>query len=568
MKKQVEAILFLSKGPERFPLLKEKLAPDFSLEQIPVGLEIKDVSGDTFAAIMVDLSDPSVLNVLKEAKGNSSLASLIIFAIEKEGDSKVLEEALASGVTDCFPLEEKPELVKIRIKGFICAKKKKALEDENEKLKQSLVEEKKIIEENSIDLLTKLPSRDGFYLKMISQIQSGGEETQTVGVFDVDNFKLFNDIYGPGNGDRLLAIWGKRLRDVDDGGCALGHITADRFAFCAPKWKIMPQKFVDMMIDAAKAAFPDFLFVGRLGLYEVPKGDIEAASILDKALLAGRSLKGDYSRHFCYYDKTMREKLVKEQALISRFEKSIKEKRFFPYYQIQVDLLSGKIIGAEALARMKDEEGNIVSPSEFIPLFEANGLIATLDALMLESICQDMVAWKKSYLAIPPMSINLSRKELYNSSFPADIKKVINSYNLDTRLFRFEITESAYMENTEQLLFAIAALKKEGFVIEMDDFGSGYSSLNSLREMPVDILKLDLLFLRSATDSPKGKIILSDTIRLAADLHLPLIAEGVETEEQATFLKNLGCRYVQGYLYSHPEPEDEFRKRLPDAIKK
>lgn len=563
MEKQPWAILFLSESPERYSILKDKIAPNFALEARPQGIDIKDLSSTDLFGLVVDLDDPKALEIVKSVKNNPSLSSLALFAIENGRDPKILEDAIANGVIDCFSLDEKPALINMRMQAFLCAKKKQLLEEENGDLKSRLAADKKIIEENSTDQVTGLLTRESFFLQMVSQVQRGGEEKQVAGVFDIDNFKLFNDIYGPVNGDRLLGLWGKKLIEVDDDNCALGHITADRFGFCAPKWRVEPEKILDMMINVAKTAFPDFLFVGRLGLYEIPSGCLDAHSIFDKALLAGRSLKGDYSRNYCYYEEKMREKLVKEQVLLSRFDKSIKEKRFFPYYQIQVDLVSGKIIGAEALARMKDENGQIVPPGEFIPLFEGNGLISTLDTLMLENICRDMKKWKNDGLALPPLSVNLSRKELYNPNFPSSLKKIIMNNGLDPRLFRFEITESAYTENTAQFLSAIDAIKKEGFVIEMDDFGSGYSSLNSLREMPVDILKLDMLFLRSALSSPKGKIIMSDTVRLAADLRLPLIAEGVETEEQAAYLKSVGCRYVQGYLFSRPEPEEDFRKRLP-----
>ncbi|WP_455717695.1 EAL domain-containing protein, partial [Anaerosporobacter sp.] len=232
------------------------------------------------------------------------------------------------------------------------------------------------------------------------------------------------------------------------------------------------------------------------------------------------------------------------------------------YYQPKFDLSTECVIGAEALVRWKHPQYGFLSPAEFIPIFEKNGFISELDYYVWDCVCQKLDSWIETGHQLMPISVNVSRVDLYNPKLPELLFGLIMKYNIPIQYLHLEITESAYTDNAKRMIDIVNQIRQIGFVIEMDDFGTGYSSLNMLSDLPIEILKLDMSFLKNNVGRSSGRSVIQFVINLAKWLGLFVVAEGVETQEQAIFLKNMGCDYAQGYYYSKPIEDADFEKLL------
>ena len=237
------------------------------------------------------------------------------------------------------------------------------------------------------------------------------------------------------------------------------------------------------------------------------------------------------------------------------------------YFQPQVNYDDGKLVGVEALARWNHPREGLISPDRFIPLFEKNGFILKLDTYVWEHSCRYLREWmNRAGGEVLPLSVsvNISRYDVYTPGLCETLKDLVEKYRLPASALRLEITETAYMDDPSQMLDVVKELQGAGFVVEMDDFGAGYSSLNTLKDVPVDVLKLDVRFLTKSENDARGGMILSSVVRMAGWLNLPLIAEGVESKHQADYLKSLGCCYMQGYYFGRAMPAEKFTDWLKD----
>ncbi len=278
--------------------------------------------------------------------------------------------------------------------------------------------------------------------------------------------------------------------------------------------------------------------------------------------MACNSVKGIYDVNYAFYDDRFMENLRAEQVIIDNMKLALTDRQFIVYYQPKYDLSIEKPAGAEALVRWIHPELGFMPPNDFIPLFERNGFITDLDIYVWDTACKDMSDWIKAGHQPIPISVNVSRADIYNPNLTTILLDLIQKYDLDPQYLHLEITETAYTENSTQLIHVVNQLKSLGFIIEMDDFGSGYSSLNMLAEISIDILKLDRGFIQNEMTNEKSKGILNFVVGLAKWLKLPIVAEGVETKEQIQSLKVLGCEYVQGYYYAKPMPKEDFEKHV------
>ena len=261
----------------------------------------------------------------------------------------------------------------------------------------------------------------------------------------------------------------------------------------------------------------------------------------------------------------MRRKMLMEQKILDTMVESLLREDFLVYLQPKVQLGTGKMIGAEALVRWRHPELGMISPAEFIPVFEKNGFIYSLDMYVCRKTCEILKRWKETGMHGIPIAVNVSRMDIYHGDLPEQFGKLIETYGLKPQDLHLEITESAYISDSQQLLAVVERLRDSGFVVEMDDFGSGYSSLNTLSELPIDVLKLDLKFLREETETKRRHATMQAVINLALELGLQVIAEGVETKQQAQRLALMGCQYAQGYYYGHPMPQEEFEEHFMDC---
>ena len=421
------------------------------------------------------------------------------------------------------------------------------------------------LEAPRIDAATGLLSKEAFFDEAAAYLRHSGARDVSIVCFDVDHFKLFNDLHGLDCGDELLRYLGRALalRFSPDEAQPLARLAADTFALCATG--IRPECVERILVDISSECPNGIDAIVRAGVYRIEDPASPVSIMCDRAVIALRTVKGSYFDRVALYDPGMREALVLEREVVAGIESALREDRIELFLQPKCNIRTGKIVGAEALARWRHPERGIVAPGEFIPLIERNGLVRSLDLRVWEKTA----AWIRGLIdegvQPVPVSVNVSRADIYLVDVAAELHALVERYGIDPSLIEVEITESAYSERPDRIVAAFDALAERGFTVLMDDFGSGYSSLNMLKDINVDVLKIDMRFLDR--DDRRSKDIMESVIRMARWLDLPVIAEGVETREQVNFLLDVGCSYAQGYYYARPMEAAAFEALLTDGSK-
>ena len=376
--------------------------------------------------------------------------------------------------------------------------------------------------------------------------------------FDILRFKAVNDIFGNAEGDRLLKHIAEAMKQVlkpEDFSC---RSNADRFLFFTKTSGKELGVIVDKLMDQISDFDLPFEIMCNMGIYVTCDTVLPAGMMIDRARLAQSTIKGSYTIKVSYYQESLRAAMLTEQDILAIAGRALEEQHFVLYYQPQYNHADGTIIGAEALVRWKHPDRGLISPGIFIPIFEKNGYISKLDFYVFEHACQLLQRCREEQLPMVPISTNFCRHDIFLTDFAEKLEEIRKRYDIPARYLRVEITESAIMGSNEQVNEMIKRLHIYGYIVEMDDFGSGYSSLNVLKDIEMVVIKLGMLFLSEDTNSARGGTILSAVVRMAKWLKVPVIAEGVETLKQADFLRSIGCNYIQGYLYSRPLPEEQY----------
>ncbi|MEG2932685.1 MAG: EAL domain-containing protein [Gordonibacter sp.] len=412
------------------------------------------------------------------------------------------------------------------------------------------------------DALSGLLSRRGFSAKTQSLVSAHPDERYVLVYGDIDRFKVYNDRFGTAAGDQLLAAVGAVIRKALPEHAVAARLRADHFVSCLPRSAFDPDRILALFDDWFTSYRQDFTFFVRLGIFAIDDPELDVSLMCDRALLALRSAKSSAdSSKYAFYDKTLRDSVIKEQELAGEMATALDQGQFPLFFQPQYSYATKRMIGAEVLARWDHPVKGLLGPLEFIPVFERTGLIYDFDHYIWEQSCQCLRAWIDRYglERTPRLSVNLSRIDIYQEDLCEQLCGLIAKYAIPKGMLHIEITEGAYTEAPVQLVGIVAKLQEAGFQIEMDDFGSGFSSLNTLKDVPIDVLKLDMGFL-DARESTRGGLILASVVRMARWLDLPTIAEGVETPEQAAYLASIGCTYMQGYLFSRPIALEAFEE--------
>lgn len=415
------------------------------------------------------------------------------------------------------------------------------------------------------DALTGLYNRQAFYRHVREVLDDNRSQKFVLVRYDIDRFKAYNDMYGTQAGDKLLAVLGRAIRQNHWPELSVfGRIEADHFCALLPVSEFDAETWGETHLKWLGGITQNYRLTSSVGVYEITSHEVDVSLMCDRALLALRTVKDNYASKVAWYDEGLRKQLVKEQALVEEMEQALWEEQFILYFQPQINYETGALVGAEALVRWQHPKRGLIFPDEFIPLFEKNGFILKLDTYVWERSCRYLRRWLDMIGTITPfsVSVNISRYDIYDTELCRKLMALVEKYQIPPALLKLEITESAYMENPEQLLDTVRELQKLGFIVEMDDFGAGYSSLNTLKDVPVDILKLDVRFLSHGEDDERGGLILSSVVRMARWLKLPVIAEGVEDAAQAEYLKSLSCFFMQGYHFGKPMPAEDFEALL------
>lgn len=412
------------------------------------------------------------------------------------------------------------------------------------------------------DELTGIYNKQAFYTKTKEMLLDNPDKNFDLLRINIERFKVLNDLFGESTGDKLLRYIGKFLKEINLPLCVSGRLYADNFVVCYEAGKGDSRRMINTLQMVADSFAINNRTILSFGLYRIDDKTLPVSVMCDRANMALWKAKGNFKNPYCEYDEKMRQQVLKEQKIINAMEMAIQNKEFTLYLQPKYNIEKGAIIGAEALVRWISQENGFISPGDFIPVFENNGFVYEVDKFIWEESCRYLRKWLDEGREVHPISVNVSRIDLYDPKLVKHLVDLREKYQLPSQYLELEITESAYTEDPEQIITITRQLREAGFVILMDDFGTGYSSLNMLKDIQIDVLKLDMGFLKSSDYSAKGGNILTAILKMAESLKMQTIAEGVETKEQVEFLKGIGCKYVQGFYYSKPLPVGEFEKLI------
>lgn len=411
------------------------------------------------------------------------------------------------------------------------------------------------------DQLTGLYNKNTF-LRVTKGMLKSQELNQFVFIrMDINQFQLLNQLYGFEEGDQLLKYIARLLvenrKQVPYFTC--GRYRADVFCICMQyKGENNLLQFINEIRTKVNQYPLSHVIVPVFGIYVIEDNQDNIEAISDKANYAAKRCKGNYIKNYAFYDDSISAQLLREQKIINSMQAALDKEQFVLYIQPKYDLHTNMIDGGEVLVRWMVPEQGMVPPGDFIPVFERNGFIMKLDFYVWEHACKIIRRWLDEGKTPYPISVNISRVSLYNPKLAQVIHGLVEKYHIAPSLLQLELTESAYTTSPSAIKDAMQQLQEYGFCILMDDFGSGYSSLNTLKDISVDILKIDMKFLSDSDMPGRSENILASVVRMAKWLDMPVIAEGVEKESQVSFLRSIGCEFVQGYYFAKPMPVEEY----------
>lgn len=409
------------------------------------------------------------------------------------------------------------------------------------------------------DHLTGLYNKEYLYESARAMLDSNPHADFVVVGIDVKDFKIVNDIFSSDFGDTTLRAIGEWIRATVGDDALCGRLTGDKFGIVT-----RASDFDDASINDSLNHFAvtdgenNQSILLHLGVYAVKERDIDVSVMFDRAFLALDTIKNDYQVHIAYYGDAMRDEVVWGQAISAQLSGAIAQRQMVPFLQPIVDA-AGMVVGAEVLVRWIHPTEGFLPPGRFIPVFEKNGMIAELDVYMWRCACELLSEWQNQGIDLF-LSVNISPKDFYFMNVFEVIRGMASEYGIDPRKLRLEITESVVMTDLEKRLNILDNLRRCGFLVEMDDFGSGYSSLNLLKDMPVDVLKIDMMFLYGSKDRRRAETILQTIVDLSRNLGIPSLTEGVETMDQLSMLRKMGCDLYQGYYFAKPMSVSDFEQ--------
>lgn len=418
-----------------------------------------------------------------------------------------------------------------------------------------------IVNQLTWDALTRLYSQEFFYRRVGELFSANPDVAYDIVCSDVANFKALNDRYGKQNCDLLLHDLAFRISELLPGFLAGGRLGNDTFAFLITHQP--DHDWTGLLDEVPRGLFATNLSI-KFGVVENVDKGIAVSLSCDRATLALDQVKDSFGVSVAWYNEELRQRQVQEQVIIESAEQALRDRQFVVYYQPKHDLATDETGGAEALVRWVHPELGFVRPDEFIPLFERNGFVSRLDLYVCEEACRQIRRLQDLGLRAVPISVNVSRMDFDLPDLAERIAALADAYGIDHALLHIELTETAYADNPDRVKDALTDLRREGFLIELDDFGSGYSALASLNVLPLDVMKLDMTIIRQAASLGDYRIAHA-AIQMAQFLGLKTVAEGVETLAETQVLRELGCDYVQGYCYSRPLTKDEFETYMANG---
>ena len=532
------------------------LGQDYEVSYAENGREALELlqSGEyMFSLVLLDLLMPEIdgYQVLTIMREDENLKQIPVMVMTSEKDAEVVSIRL--GAVDFLTKPyDMPDVIQARCQRII-----------------EMSEGKNIIRSAEKDSLTGLYTRE-FFFEYIRQLEKYNTDHVTdVVVLNIVHFRMINEMFGRAEGNRVLQtlalIMEERLQGIEGIGC---RPEGDTFYWYGDHNEEMAE-LLGLIQKDLMDAFPEARVRLRAGVYPNADHSTEIEHRFDCAKRACDKIREDYSRQISFYNSDMEGREVYHERLIRDIDDAIANHDLVVYFQPKYGILmdTPRLRSAEALIRWKHPELGMISPGDFIPLFESNGLIQKLDHYVWEEAAKQIRRWRDTYGFTLPVSVNVSRVDIYDSGMEEKLQQILEENDLQPQDLILEITESAYAENARRLVEVVEHLRRMGFMIEMDDFGSGYSSLNMLTTITIDVLKMDMKFIRNMLKDDRCLKMVELVLDIARYLGVPVVAEGVEEDGQLQILKDWGCEIVQGYYFSKPVPAEEFEAFLEEEAR-
>ena len=530
------------------------LEDDYEVLYAENGREALDMMrehAEGLSIVLLDLMMPvmSGFEVLEAVRDDEQLSRIpiIVMTADKSAELEALQMGAADFLTKPFDMYE---VIVARVGRII-----------------ELSEGRKLISAAEQDPLTMLYNRSFFFEYANRLFRYHSSKHLDAVVMNIEQFHTINALNGREFGDSVLRCIGDEIRSFlgETEGIAC-RMDADRFViYCLGQSDY--RGLLDRFQKRVNGISSNVNIQLRMGVEPWIEG-VEPIQLFDRASAACNMVRGNYQNPLMIYNEDMRKRELLNQRLLNDLRTAVEEKQFKVYYQPKYDIQCDppKLYGAEALIRWKHPELGMISPGDFVPLFEGNGLISVVDQFVFMETAKQVAEWKRKYHLNLPVSVNISRSDLFDSTLTNRLVRLIEDNGLEYRDIELEMTESAYTDNARQVLQVICGFRSLGFEVDMDDFGSGYSSLNMLSDMPLDVLKMDMKFVRNIENNETDLRLVNLILDIAAYLKLNVVAEGVETEGQLTLLKKAGCRLVQGFYFSRPVPPEEFESFIESEL--
>ncbi len=423
----------------------------------------------------------------------------------------------------------------------------------------------KVVQDSALtQYLTGLPNSGGFIAHATKLVESKEIFKYDMFFFNLKSFGLISRRYGLSEGDEIMKRYAKKLREFCADDEIIAHFGGDNYTALIKKEKT--QKFLDFIsavpVYGMKNDRQEEIKIAAVtGVYAIDESLKEPGQLISRAAMALNYAKNVANKPYVFVNKAMSTRIYRQKQIEDRYEEALANDEFRIYLQPKVDIQTGEIVGAESLARWFCN-GVVIYPTEFVPILEQEGMVASLDLYVLKKTCEFIKKWREKGIEPVQVSVNFSRKDLYYKHLAREIVKIIDDSGVERELIQIEVTETAGEDERILMTSFLTSLRNKGIDTAIDDFGSGYSSLSNLRDFPVSVIKIDKSFIDNESVNNNDEIVLRNIIRMCDELNIMALTEGVEKPEQVELLKNVGCRYAQGFLYDNPLPEPDFEKRL------
>ena len=538
-------------------LLKNILKDTYRVYEAGNGQEAINMltAGDrTYSLVLLDLNMPVMGGIefleIRRKREDLKKVPVIVMTADAEAEVRSIKLGAADFITKPYSL---PEVILTRIERII-----------------ELSEDQRIIASTEEDPVTGLYTKAYFFQYIYRLEQTNAQNPMDALVLNADRFHLINELYGRQAGDEVLRAMGRSAARIlsETGGIGCRTEGDTFFLYCSHQdsydWV---EDVIRKEMEAGKGTVRVRI---RVGVYQNVRKDTLAETWFDMANMACGQIRENYTQGVAYYDNELHARLLHQERLIADLEDAIDKKELKIFFQPKYNIQGGKPVleSAEALIRWDHPQLGMINPGEFIPMFEANGLIQRVDYYVWREAAAQIRRWKEEFGIRLPISVNVSRIDVYDPKLEEKMLSLLGEYALTTSDFVLEVTESAYSDDAAQLNNVVDSLRRRGFRIEMDDFGTGYSSLNTLTTLPIDELKMDIRFIQNMQKDERSRKMVELILDIAHFLDMTVVAEGVEEESQYLLLQQMGCDVIQGYYFSRPVDADAFAAFIQKEAKR